>query len=72
MADVGADPLSPRIYFGRCVDQLRREVEQIRDRGASECGGTRRLAHAERELAIAEAELACVDTRPSDRPRTAG
>jgi hypothetical protein len=42
----------------RCIDQLRRDVEEIR------CRDSRRLVDAERELAVAEAELASLGARP--------
>jgi hypothetical protein len=60
MADINGDPLNPRVYFGRCIDQLLREVEEIRRRGACERGDRQQLARAERDLAIAEAELASI------------
>ena len=64
MADINGDPLSPRVYVRRCIDRLRRDVEEIRCRGACESGDSRRLADAERELAVAEAELASLGARP--------
>ena len=66
MADEGI-PLNPRAYFRSRVESLRREVEQIRGRGASKPGDHFRLARAERELQLAESDLEAVEpTRRRD------
>jgi hypothetical protein len=57
MARIDADPLNPRVYVQLCIDQLRRDVDDIRRRGACQSGDRQRLADAELELAVAEAEL---------------
>ena len=64
MAETHADRLNPRVYFRSCIHQRRRDVEEIRRRGECESGDRRRLADAERELAVAEAELASIGTDP--------
>ena len=67
MADSEAPPLSARAYLRQSFESLRREIEDIRDRGASAAGDAYRLPLAERELCIVEAELAALE-RLHDAP----
>jgi len=64
MAETHADRLNPRAYVRSCIDQRHRDVEELRRRGECESGDRRRLAHAERERTVAEAELPSVGTDP--------
>jgi len=61
LADSEAPPLSARAYLRQAFESLRREIEEIRNRGASAAGDAYRLPLAERELWIVEAELAALE-----------
>ena len=60
--------LNPRAYFRQTLELLRREIEEIRGRDAGGSGDARRLALAERELRIVEAELAALEQIHEVRP----
>jgi hypothetical protein len=63
-------PLNPRAYFRHTSQSLQREIEVIHGRNASASGDARRLALAERELQIVEAELATLERIRDESPPT--
>ena len=61
MSETDVDPLSPRRYCRRAIEDLRREIDAIRAKVACEAQDQMRLSQAEYELQLTEAELASIE-----------
>ncbi len=75
MADSHAHPLNPRAYLRHAIETLRRDIEKMRGSVEPAPAHAKRLALAEHELRIVEAELGALEPvqtphrrRPDPRP----